>query len=935
MKRTVKRLLGLILCLSILLQICPVSAAALDIGPSQGYLSGCTTNPLYPALTEADIDNVTPSSGDTLQSIAEEYVSIETAAEIIRDGMVARASEITLKIDSEEPITNDSFENVIFPMAYSEALSNGPTSGDYLHWSWKSLRWSGSCSGNKYDLTLHLTYYTTADQETAFLSAMDNALNNLALEGKTTYQKIRTIYQYITDRTDYDYAALTALNNGTASDQDYLAWTAYGALVNGKAVCQGYACLLYAMFYQAGLPVRIIYNDDHAWNITKLGELWYNTDVTWDGQDSTSYLNHFLKGSSNFANHTPAGTFLTTDFTTAYPLSTSDYSPTEAELCSNHSYDDGSVILAASCKTQGTKRFTCTVCGNISLGTIPALGHRESEDITVDATCTQVGYHAKGCCRCDYYYIVEYISALSHDYEATVTKPSCSSSGYTTYSCSRCDSSYQDNTTPALSHNYTAVVTAPGCEAPGYTTYTCSDCSDSYKGNYEEATGHKWDAGSVSTETSCHSSGTRTYTCLNCGTTKNETISSTSHHHVEAVVKPTCTQDGGTFAVCTYCHDTYEVSHQDALGHDYSTQVLSPTCTEAGYTTYSCTRCEYKFVADEIPATNHSYQCSKNIAATCTVDGVKTFTCRKCGDSYSETTPATGHSYSTSSTKATCTQDGGTTHTCSKCGDIYTTNKIPASGHDYKSTEKKSTCTQQGYTTHTCSKCSTSYTDSYVAAKGHQLDEGTITLAPTAAKQGRIVYRCTNCSYSKAESIPATGNPFTDVKEGSYYFEPVLWAVDNGITAGTTVSTFAPEDACTRAHVVTFLWRMAGKPTASNSKNPFTDVASGAYYYDAVLWAVEQGITLGTSGTTFSPDSTCTRAQIVTFLYRYAQKPSANVSGIAFTDVAKTEYYYDAVRWAVSLGITLGTSDTTFSPSNQCTRGQSVTFLYRYDNTIG
>ena len=183
----------------------------------------------------------------------------------------------------------------------------------------------------------------------------------------------------------------------------------------------------------------------------------------------------------------------------------------------------------------------------------------------------------------------------------------------------------------------------------------------------------------------------------------------------------------------------------------------------------------------------------------------------------------------------------------------------------------------------------------------------------------------------KAHTIEASFSKvkvFVDVPTGSYYEDAVNWAVENGITQGTDDTHFSPDDVCTRAQMVTFLWRAAGSPKVENGKNPFTDVQADAYYYDAVLWAVEKGVTSGTSATTFSPDATVTRGQTVTFLYRNAGSPE--VSGtMPFTDVEADAYYAKAVQWAVQQKITTGTSETTFSPMSDCTRGQIVTFLYR------
>ena len=175
----------------------------------------------------------------------------------------------------------------------------------------------------------------------------------------------------------------------------------------------------------------------------------------------------------------------------------------------------------------------------------------------------------------------------------------------------------------------------------------------------------------------------------------------------------------------------------------------------------------------------------------------------------------------------------------------------------------------------------------------------------------------------------AAESAFTDVSADAYYYDAVDWAVGKGITTGTgDGTTFSPDDSCTRGQVVTFLYRAAGEPEVSGADNPFGDVSSGDYYYDAVLWAVENGITTGTSGTTFSPDETCTRGQVVTFLYRYAGTEAADTAN-PFADVDSSDYFYTPVLWAVENGITTGTTGTTFSPDETCTRGQVVTFLYR------
>ena len=203
------------------------------------------------------------------------------------------------------------------------------------------------------------------------------------------------------------------------------------------------------------------------------------------------------------------------------------------------------------------------------------------------------------------------------------------------------------------------------------------------------------------------------------------------------------------------------------------------------------------------------------------------------------------------------------------------------------------------------------------------------TALPLTQQNGKYTFTMPASKVTVEAMFKAAGNnPFTDVPAGSYYEDAVIWAVGKGITSGTSAVTFDPNGNCTRAQAVTFLWRAAGSPAAKSKVMPFTDVPSGSYYYDAVLWAMEQGITKGTSDTAFSPDATCTRAQIVTFLWRANGSPAVSGNS-AFTDVAADAYYAAAVTWAEKNGVTGGIGGGLFGSNNNCTRAQIVTFLYR------
>lgn len=179
---------------------------------------------------------------------------------------------------------------------------------------------------------------------------------------------------------------------------------------------------------------------------------------------------------------------------------------------------------------------------------------------------------------------------------------------------------------------------------------------------------------------------------------------------------------------------------------------------------------------------------------------------------------------------------------------------------------------------------------------------------------------------SATASVSAAG--FADVPEDAFYYDAVNWAVEEGITNGLTETAFGPGEKCNRAQVVTFLWRLDGMPAASG-ENTFSDVADGSWYADAVLWAVEQKVTDGMGVGIFQPDGTCSRAQIVTFLWKYAGRPASDAEN-PFTDVPEEGWYAEAVKWAVEMDITTGISATEFCPDQPCNRAQIVTFLYRY-----
>ena len=284
----------------------------------------------------------------------------------------------------------------------------------------------------------------------------------------------------------------------------------------------------------------------------------------------------------------------------------------------------------------------------------------------------------------------------------------------------------------------------------------------------------------------------------------------------------------------------------------------------------------------------------------------------------------------------TCTEQGYTVYTC-HCGDTYKADYTVETGHSpVIDAAVPASCIGNGLTEGShCQVCGyVIKAQNTVIGGTHLKDDGTIIKEATYETPGTVMYQCIYCGEKSYVVLPKLDkpepvvNPFTDVKESDWFYAPVMWAVQSGVTGGKTATTFAPNEGCTRAQVVTFLWAANGKPMPETTDNPFTDIKEGDWYYNAVLWAVENGITGGTSEHTFSPNATCTRAQIATFLWAAQGKHAvSNLSG--FSDVAVADWYATPVIWAKEQGITGGIGDGKFGPNQTCTRAQVVTFLYK------
>lgn len=439
----------------------------------------------------------------------------------------------------------------------------------------------------------------------------------------------------------------------------------------------------------------------------------------------------------------------------------------------------------------------------------------------------------------------------------------------------------------------------------------------------------------------------------------------------DTVVAPTCTEQGYTHHVCTVkdCpYDPVDDTYVAATDHTWvKTQTNPPTCTEQGTAFYKCSACGATRT-EKIDALGHDLsRCDLVPDATCTQPGRAVGTCARCGVKIDEVIPAKGHDYSyksASSTEPTCTESGRYKGTCPVCGKDYN-DTIPALGHDWGEwvVTQEPTYTTTGYRYHLCARCNTREGEDIPKLHTHTWDAGVVTQKPTATEPGVKTFTCTICGETKTEPIPATGVP--DVCPGGptcpgYAFRdmpvPTDWAhegldycIYHGYIAGTSASTVSPNGVCTRAQLVSILYRVQGEPTTvkgyelSKLRAPFNDVPRGQWYTDAIWWAKLMGVVAGTSATTFDPEGEITREQLAVILYNYTKQfapgsLTATGSLAGFPDAASvSSWARTEMAWAVGNGLISGTGSGSvayLTPQGSATRAQVAAILMRFEQAM-
>ena len=507
----------------------------------------------------------------TLADDEEETVIYDTLAEAgssMRADLVNRTESILVGILSE---TTD--YQTLAKSIFAEAVKHtgAANEGDYLKWSYAGYK----CGIKRtlvddvytYYFTYTVTYYTTAEQEALVSEKVDEILDADVFtdtEDYCTWDKIDYIYDYITSNVTYDHE--------NVSDDDYkLKYTAYAALYDGTAVCQGYSTLLYRLLLEEGIDCRLIAGngngESHSWNIIKLGDLYYCADATWDaGQDDWTY---FLTSESYFSKtHERWDEYDTDEFNEAYPMSSYAFS----HNYEGHSFDNGQVTMESTCSVKGTKTYTCIYCGETS-----------TEELPLDANVHNYG-------------------------EGTVqTAATCTQKGTMVYTCRDCGSQKTesipiDDTAHTLGEG--TVTKAATCSKEGVMEYTCQACGVKVTEAIPvDESAHNFDQGSITKEATCSEEGILEYTCANCGKKKQESISINpqAHSYDAGIVTQaaTCQAEGLMTYTCIYCGDSYtEVIPLDPQAHDYEAVVTEPTAETEGYTTYTCRLCGESYVSD-------------------------------------------------------------------------------------------------------------------------------------------------------------------------------------------------------------------------------------------------------------------------------------------------------------------------------------------------
>lgn len=585
---------------------------------------------------------------------------------------------------------------------------------------------------------------------------------------------------------------------------------------------------------------------------------------------------------------------------------------------------------AATCAESGLRVKKCTVCGDIlESDPIAATGLHTPSDWTVlqPEDCMNNGIEIKKCTVCaqelDRRPI---ISSGEHNFIGTVlTQPSCTVDGEIEYKCSGCNTSFKTKL-DKKDHNYKATVTlAATCTEDGVMTYACKNCTDNYTDAIPSNGSHSWGDWTVITPASCSKEGSRRHTCANCNLVDNQPILKVAHTYSTEFtidIQPTGTVSGEKSRHCLFCTSRTDVTSLGYCAHNTDDNWVvdrEPTCTVKGEKHQVCSDCGDNCNITPINMLPHNYKEGSIInAPTCTDDGEVEVCCTECGHEDTMVLPALKHSkgYWKEKVKPTCTAVGQEERRCINCSDLMETREIPATGHSLVWTvTTEATCTAEGVESYLCGNCGHVDSTRAISALGHK-EHYSESVAPTCTTEGNRTYICDRCDNQHNETIAATGH-----KAGAWKTKRVATTLKAGlkVRACTVCGTVVESKAIDRLDPI-------------DSTAEFKDVSSGAWYKNAVDFAVGSGLFSGTSAKTFDPEVKMTRGMLVTVLGRLAGVDASKYTTAYFEDVGKNTYYFGYIEWARQNDIVSGTNMYIFEPDRAITRQEICKIIVAFSD---
>ena len=799
-----KRLAALLLAAVLIIGLFPVGASAAE--QEEISLQITQVNPRYEGIiTEDDLLQLSDQRSQTYAT--SDYVTIEEAGLLVRPLMKERVATVAVNVNV--PQATDEYLDMVGEKIIDIATAHTgvPTEGDYLAWQYGGFHASIEGSGYEGDYNLTFTYtipyYTTAAEEQKVDNAVNKILSDLKLSGKTDYKKVKAIYDYICENVTYDHEHV--------GDDSYTPqFTAYAALFDGTAVCQGYSVLLYRLALELGIDSRFIAGigngGGHGWNIIELDNLYYNADSTWDA-GRTNY-NWFLKSPANFTDHLRDEEYNTSAFNSAYPMASADYVPPsepEGILINKENFPDDNFRAYLLDQDYGADAvLTDEEIAVITRIDVSEMSIASLEGIEYFTELTNLFCYGNLLTSLDVSHntkLVEFfcqenqIAALDISKNTALQYTSFDNNALTSLIIGTQPKLLQIacsfNNLTKLDVSKASALKFLGC---AYNQLTTLDVSKSTALKELECSNNQLTSLDLSKNTAL----TQLYCSGNAYTIDLDEnnqfdlttlpgsfdASKASNWTGASVSGNSLTAEGETI---TYSYDlgngetkifTLKCKLSNVHSHQYKQTVTNPTCTEQGFTTYTCS-CGYSTTDDYVDALGHDYA-EDVVEPTCTEGGYTTFTCSRCADTYvGAETEATGHHHEAVVTPPTCLEDGYTTYTC-VCGDTYIGDETEALDHDYATKVVAPTCTEQGYTTYICIRCSDSYNADYVDPTDHSYTR--TVKEPTCTEGGYTAFVCACGDTDIRDEVDPLGH--TEVTDAAK--EPTC--TETGLTEGKSCS---------------------------------------------------------------------------------------------------------------------------------------------------